>query len=501
MGNRQLEDRGAPASRPTRVLVAIAFLAAAISLLVGLVEPAYAQQKAITIGSGNVIHVTVAPGSTLTITTSRRFADLVVGNATVADVVPLTEHSLYVQGKGSGATNISIYDDAKNLLGVIDVRIMLDFNEIRAAIRSAVPSSKLIVTNVNDRIRISGVVKDGVDLARVLEIAQQYSSDPVLNQVRVADAQQVMLEVRIIEASRSAGRDLGIGFNGASASGGLFTAAPRLHIGVNDDSHQLQTEVGGVATQNGTPFGEMIAKVLEVSGWRIDVVINALEAKGLVRRLAQPNLVTMSGTTASFHAGGEVPITRAVSAGGELATEISYRPYGVKLSFTPIVLDDGLINLVIEPEVSEIDRSVTVNGNPGFISRKANATVELRDGQSFAMAGLLQSVNAGDVQQMPWLGQVPVLGALFRSTSFQKRESDLVIVVTPRIVRPTSPDEKLHSPLDQTRPGNDVDMFLLGMLEVDKDMMRGFKDGKGVIGPYGHIIDLDFGGAYAVGKK
>ena len=238
-----------------------------------------------------------------------------------------------------------------------------------------------------------------------------------------------------------------------------------------------------------------------MSGWRIDLVINALEAKGLARRLAQPNLVAMSGTTASFHAGGEVPITRAVIGNGTTATEITYRPYGVRLAFTPIVLDNGLVNLTVEPEVSEIDRSVTVNGNPGFISRKAYATVELRDGQSFAMAGLLQSVNASDVQQLPWLGQVPVLGALFRSTSFQKRESDLVIVVTPRIVRPSSPDEKLASPLDQTRPGNDVEMFLLGMLEVDKKMLATFRNGEGVIGPYGHIIDLDFGGAYAVGKK
>jgi pilus assembly protein CpaC len=156
--------------------------------------------------------------------------------------------------------------------------------------------------------------------------------------------------------------------------------------------------------------------------------------------------------------------------------------------------------LSVETEVSEIDRSVTVNGNPGFISRKARTTVELRDGQSFAMAGLLQTINASDVNQLPWLGQIPVLGSLFRSTSFQKRESDLVIVVTPRLVRPSSPDEKLASPLDQTRPGNDVEMFLLGMLEVDKDMLRHFRDGASIIGPYGHVIDLDLGDANAVGK-
>ena len=381
-----------------------AMLAAAFFLSGALIAPsdAVAQERHVTIGGGNVSRVIVAPGSTLTITTSRRFSDLVVGNAGVADVVPLTERSLYIQGKGSGSTNISIYDEAKNLLGVIDVRIQLDFNEMEAAVRAAVPSAKINITNVNDRIRLSGLVKDARDLSRVLEIAQQYSSEPVLNQLRVSDSQQVMLEVRIIEAKRAAGRDLGIGFTGVSAGGGLFTAAPRLHIGVNDDG-VLERQIGGVATQNGTPFGEMIAKVLEVSGWRIDVVINALEAKGLVRRLAQPNLVAMSGTPASFHAGGEVPITSVVAADGSTLSEVTYRPYGVRLSFLPIVLDNGLINLTIEPEVSELDRTVVVNGNPGFISRKASATIELRDGQSFAMAGLLQTVNASDVRSCPGL--------------------------------------------------------------------------------------------------
>lgn len=485
-----------------RSVAAAAWLALAAPLLTSLTTgSAAAQERLITLGGGSVSQVVVPPGSTITIRTSRSFSDIVVGNSDVADVVPLTERSLYIQGKGTGTTNISVYDEAKTLLGVIDVRVRLDFGELNAQIQAAVPSARITVSNVNNRIRLSGAVKDARDLTRVLEIAQQYSPEPVINQLRVADSQQVMLEVRVIEASRQAGRDLGIGFTGASTSGGLFTAAPRLGIGVNDDG-VLQREISPVVTQNGTPFGELIAKVLEISGWRIDLVINALEAKGLVRRLAQPNLTSISGETASFHAGGEVPILRAVTGdNGSTATETDYRAYGVKLSFTPVVLDNGLINLTIVPEVSEIDRAVSVNGNPGFISRRAEATIELRDGQSFAMAGLLQTINASDVKQMPWIGQVPVLGALFRSTSFQKRESDLVIVVTPRIVRPASPDEKLYSPLDQTRPGNDVEMFMLGMLEVDKDMIRGFRSGKGIVGPYGHIIDLKFEEAHAIGKK
>jgi pilus assembly protein CpaC len=470
-------------------------------LLLGVLAPidASAQVRKISLGGGNVSSVTVPPGSTLTIQTDTSFANIVVGNPEVADVVPLNERSLYIQGKGFGSTNVSIYDGRDELLGVIDVRIELDYDQLAADIRAAVPSARISVSNVNNRIRLSGVVKDGRDLSRALEIAQQYAGDaPVLNQLRVADAQQVSLEVRIIEAKRTAGRDLGIGIQGSSPDG-IFTLNGRT--GLTTDEGSLVYELRPGVTQNGIPFGQAIAKILEIAGFNIDIVINALEAKGLVRRLAQPNLITVSGAPAEFHAGGEVPITRAVTGNGTTATEIDYRPYGVRLSFTPTVLEDGLINLVIAPEVSEIDRSVNVNGNPGFTSRKATTTVELRDGQSFAVAGLLQTVNATDVQQLPWLGQVPVLGALFRSTSFQKQESDLVIVVTPRLVRPAGPDENLASPLDKTRPGNDVEIFLLGMLEVDKKMLREFKEGAGIIGPYGHIIDLEFGGAHAVAKK
>jgi pilus assembly protein CpaC len=335
----------------------------------------------------------------------------------------------------------------------------------------------------------------------VMEIAQSYSEFPVLNQLRVADSQQVMLEVRVIEAQRSTGRDLGIGWSGQGRNG-IGKATTSQGIGVNDDDQLVRTlgNAAGVATGL-QPFGQLIAKVLEISGGQIDIVINALEQKGLVRRLAQPNLIAMSGETASFHAGGEVPIQTTVANGATVATETDYRPYGVRLTFTPVVLDGGLINLKIEPEVSELDTSVSVNGNPGFISRAASTTVALRDGQSFAMAGLLQSINSKDIQQLPGLGKLPVIGALFRSTSFSKNESDLVIVVTPHIVRPAAPGEDLYSPLDQTRSSNDVELFALGMLEVDKDMLRRFRNGEGVKGSYGHRLDLDVGGTLAVVKK
>ncbi|OHV74380.1 type II and III secretion system protein family protein [Ensifer sp. LCM 4579] len=465
----------------------------------GFVGPADAQEQFISL-TGSVEQVTLPPNDTVTIRTSKTFGDLVIGSAELIDVVPLSDQSLFIRGKALGATNISIYDDNKQLIGVIDVRVASDFSEVASAVRAAAPSSRVQVFNSNNRIRLAGTVRDAVELQRVVEIAQSYSEQPVMNQLRVAESQQVMLEVRIIEASRQTGRDLGIGWSGHGRNGiGKATHSQGIAV---DDGSLVRTlgDAAGAATGM-QPFGQLIAKVLEISGGQIDIVINALEQKGLVRRLAQPNLIALSGETASFHAGGEVPIQTTVANGATVATETDYRPFGVRLTFSPVVLDDGIISLKVQPEVSELDTSINVNGNPGFISRAASTTVALRDGQSFAMAGLLQSVNSKDIQQLPWLGQVPVIGALFRSTSFLKRESDLVIVVTPHIVRPSRPGEDLYSPLDQTRSSNDAELFALGILEVDKDMLRRFRYGEGVKGPYGHRLDLAVGGQVVLSKK
>jgi pilus assembly protein CpaC len=490
--------RGAAGAKTLAAVTAVIF--AYSCWAPGLSGRAEAQEKFISL-AGSVQQVTIPPNETLTINTGKPFGDLVIGSAEMIDVVPLSDKSLFIRGKKNGATNISVYADDKSLLGVIDIRVASDFTEVASAIRSTAPSAQVRVFNSNDRIRLTGMVRDAVELQRVMEIAQSYSELPVLNQLRVAESQQVMLEVRVIEAQRSTGRDLGIGWSGQGRNG-IGKATTSQGIGVNDDDQLVRTlgNAAGVATGL-QPFGQLIAKVLEISGGQIDIVINALEQKGLVRRLAQPNLIAMSGETASFHAGGEVPIQTTVANGATVATETDYRPYGVRLTFTPVVLDGGLINLKIEPEVSELDTSVSVNGNPGFISRAASTTVALRDGQSFAMAGLLQSINSKDIQQLPGLGKLPIIGALFRSTSFAKNESDLVIVVTPHIVRPAAPGEDLYSPLDQTRSSNDVELFALGMLEVDKDMLRRFRNGEGVKGPYGHRLDLEVGGTLAVVKK
>ncbi|MBD3666208.1 type II and III secretion system protein family protein [Sulfitobacter aestuariivivens] len=451
--------------------------------MVFITSAAQAQVRDIVIDDGIVSRIRMNPGETLTVETSSPYSDILIGNTNILDVFPLTDTSLYIQSKGTGLTNVTLYSEEKRLLEVIDVRVRSDFSELESALRAAVPSAQVSVTNVNDRIRLSGEVKDSRDLQTILEISQKFSGEAVINSVRVADPRQVELDVRILEVERNSGRELGVGLTGISDSGRGFTTGQ------------------GAATAGGQPFGTFVGNLLEISGTQVDFVINALEAKGLARRLANPKLTTTSGVEANFVVGGEVPISRTTLAeNGSAASETSYREYGVKLNFLPVVLDRGLINLRVTPEVSDVDFSNLVNGQPSFFTRRADTTVSLRDGQSFAIAGLLQSDNARNIQQLPWLGQVPIIGTLFRSTGFQKSETDLVIVVTPRLVRPVAPNEQLVTPLDGTRSSDDVELFLYGMLEVDRPLLRKFREGADVVGPYGHMIELEFDDALIIKK-
>jgi pilus assembly protein CpaC len=337
-------------------------------------------------------------------------------------------------------------------------------------------------------------------------------------------AQQIMLEVRFIEASRQASRELGVQWN-------VFGSHTVANIGSQQPAQQLPITTPGGAFQQpaaanagiggysvlpqgvtGTPLSPVVAAgVLSGSspfgflvsqlGGSVQMQINALEQRGLARSLAEPNLVALSGDTASFLAGGEFPVPEANGLG---TVTFAYQPYGVGLSFTPTVLKDGVINLVIKPEVSEIDptHTVTVSGTsvPGLITRKASTTLELRDGQSFMLGGLLQNQTTTAQDQLPWLGDVPVLGALFRSAQYQKNETDLVILVTPHIVHPMRPNEVAHTPLDSTVPGSDLDFFLNGQAEVSPALVR---LAAGALNrPYvGHILDLPKNGANYVSAK
>ena len=242
------------------------------------------------------------------------------------------------------------------------------------------------------------------------------------------------------------------------------------------------------------PFGVVLANLVN-GGTKIDVLVTALETQGLVRRLAEPNLMALSGDTAKFLAGGQFPVPiAATSSNGIVTPTIEFKNFGVQLSFTPTVLSKGITNLRIAPEVSELDFSnaVTISGTtiPSLITRNAVTTVELRDGQSFAIAGLLQADDTRGRSQIPWLGSVPVLGALFSSNSYIKDESDLVIIVTPQLVQPAAPGQHLATPLDDRIPSNDADFFLMSQMDEKKKRSEFFTSDGQRLGPYGHIIQV-----------
>ncbi|KLK91810.1 hypothetical protein AA309_18255 [Microvirga vignae] len=475
-------------------------MAALLSAFVGVLPSAQAQERLLRFNKGRAIgDINVAQGQFLTARTAADVGRVVVGNPDIATAVPLTARSFYVLGKADGRTNVAVYGADDELLGTVNVEVGADTPDLAATIQETIPQANIRTETVNGRLRLSGTVPDGIALRKALEIAEQYGgSDGIINALRVTGGQQVMLEVRFIEANRSAGRELGISWHVRSGSRDVRTGGFRPRG--NEEIEDGIVRFNSLLPSGSTPFGTVLANVLG-GGVSADVLVQALEEKGLARRLAEPNLVALSGEKASFLAGGEIPIP---VASDDNQVTVTYKEFGVRLNFTPTVLENGIINLKLEPEVSQVDETIRVSTGsisiPGFITRRASTSIEIRDGQSFAMAGLLQSVHSKSREQIPWLGQLPVIGTLFSSSAFEEQETDLVIIVTPRLVKPGKPGQPLRTPLDSAKPSNDLEFFLLGSLEVDSDMQKRFAEGTGVIGPYGHIVELKPGKRNAVKK-
>ncbi len=469
-------------------------LAVAMPLMTGA---AHAQRTIQITGSNHTAMVTVTVGKSQDVRTGDTLVDVTVGDPEVADVNPLTDHTISILGKKVGTTRVSVYSEGKKLVGIFDVEVTYDITRLTNEFKRRFPRSHLQASTVNGRIMLSGEVSDAVTLDKAVTIARQFGPE-VINSVSVASPQQVMLEVRFIEVSRIAGRDLGVQWNrfGGNSTTNIGSRQPAGNLPITSPGVSAGEVAAGVIS-GGSPFGFMIARMV-AGGVSTDILINALEQKGVARSLAEPNLVALSGDTASFLAGGEYPIPVS-SANGQVT--VDYKKYGVGLAFTPTVLGRGLINMKIEPEVSSIDttHSVAVSATvsvPALTVRRASTTVELRDGQSFAIGGLLQTDNKNQIEQLPWLGSVPVLGTLFSSKSYQKNQTDLVIIVTPHLVKPARPGDLLKSPADDSLPPNDSDFFLLGKMEVSRAQTRGMTPASARVAsmanlPFtGHMLDL-----------
>jgi pilus assembly protein CpaC len=430
---------------------------------------------------------------TRTLVLDKPFSTAVIGSPEIADVLPLTDRSLYVQGKKVGSTNVSVYDQSMRLVTVIDLEVGVDAGNLQEKIRASTRSGGIRVTSNGGQVVLSGEARDAVAADRAVSLAKSMAPDPnsIVNAMTVAPTQQVMLKVRFLEVNRQASRELGMNWFGASGSRGVTTG-----LGAPVSATPAGVPVfGAVGTllSGSQPFGVALANLAN-KGASIDVLITALETKGLVRRLAEPDLVALSGDTAAFLAGGEFPVPIAQPGSGNTTTiTIEFKPFGVQLTFMPTVLANGIINLRLAPSVSELDfaQAVVISGFtiPSLTKREARTTIELRDGQSFSIAGLLQSESDRNVSQLPWIGSVPVLGALFRSSEYKNSETELVVIVTPHLVKPGAPGDKIASPLENRMiPSNDIDFFLMGQMELRKKAEDYVTSGGNLQGPYGHMI-------------
>ncbi|MBK5945358.1 general secretion pathway protein [Rhodobacter veldkampii DSM 11550] len=448
------------------------------SLVIGAVMPVSAETLRVMSGSTSS-PLNVPMNRAVVVESDQPFAELSIANPGIADITTLSDRTIYVLGKVPGRTTMTILGPDGNLITNVEVQVTPDIGEFKERLRQILPGEPIEVRTANDGIVLSGTVSSTAKLDRALELAQRYAPDRVSNLMSVGGTQQVMLKVRFAEMQRSVSKNLSASLGIASAgSDGVLSGANNNINGINAIFDGSTIPLGGKSL-GGIGTGFSIGEV------GIAVLLEALEAKGMVRTLAEPNLTALSGQEAKFLAGGEYPIPVSSDDG----ITIEYKPFGVEMAFVPRVVDGDIINLEIQAAVSAIDTTVTVaNGGfsvNAFKRRDAQTTVEMRDGESFAIAGLLQDDFTDLNSQIPWLGDVPVLGALFRSAAYERKQSELVIIVTPHLVTPTR-GEALALPTDRVRPPSESELFLLGRTSA----------GARNSGPAAEVARQDFSGSY-----
>jgi len=386
-----------------------------------------------------------------------------VADPDIADLILISEREIYINGLAPGVTNVTMW--GKGRFTSATVTVEADLTLLKEKLHQILPQEKIGVEAAGDAIVLSGEVKGPVAQSTALALALPYAGgkkDKVVNLMHVGGVQQVMLEVRVAEINRSVAERIGINFNALTSKG---------DFGVNQ-INGLAPVSNLVRTLGSTTFTQgLSSNITALGGWTAastlwSVFLDLLKQKNLGRLLAKPNLVTTSGQKASFLAGGEFPIPVPQSGiGGAATITIEYKKYGVQLDFTPVVLDDSKIAVKVHPIVSELDYTNAVTTNnfviPGLLSREMDTHVEVRDGQTFSIAGLLQDTSRNVINKFPVLGDIPVLGALFRSTNYQKNETELVALVTPHLVKPMAPGQA-RLPDDKYLEPDDIDVYLLG---------------------------------------
>ena len=384
-------------------------------------------------------------------------ASIFIANPEVADIQVISPTSVMIYGKKEGQTTLRITDGNGKDLVHKTVMVSQNLANLREALRNVIPGSNIKVESIPNGIVLTGSASDNSAIEDARRLAARYlpkDGGDIINRIRVKANNQVQLRVRFAEVSKDVDKRFGINWENVVSSG-LFT----FGVGTGADFITAgSTAITRTTMSNDT--NDAFTTSFNNKHVSVNGMIDALAKDGLVTILAEPNLSAMSGETASFLAGGEFPVP--VPQSGDTIT-IEWKNYGVSLAFTPTIINDNRINLHVRPEVSQLSDagSITLNNIvvPALTTRRAETTVELNSGQSFAIAGLLNNQQTQAVSKFPFLGDVPVLGPLFRSTRFQNNQSELVIIITPYIVKPTT-EEQLGLPTDGLSPPSDADRII-----------------------------------------
>ena len=430
-----------------RVRLGTAMTALAIALgTVGTAAPAVAQPTAAR--PAETLNLSKGTGSLVRL--SEPMSDVFVANDAIADVQVRSSTQLYVFGKGQGETTVYATTKAGRVVYAANIRVGNNISSLGEMLRLAMPDANIQATPMNNLVLLTGTVANPEDVAEAQRLTQAYVGEgtQVVARLKSAVPLQVTLNVRIAEINRTLLKQWGVNLLSNDPTGG-FKFGISQGTGITPASGSTPAQV----LNNG--LGATLAASTKFLGLNLLGSLNIAAQDGLVSILAEPNLTALSGETASFLAGGEFPIP--VSQGNNAVT-IEYKQYGVGLAFTPIVLSDGRISMRVRPEVSQLSTSgaVTLNGYsvPALTTRRAETTVELGSGQSFMIAGLIQNSASNNINKAPFLGDLPILGALFRSTNFRRDETELVVIVTPYLSKPVS--GQLATPIDGYRVPNDI---------------------------------------------
>jgi len=435
-------------------------------------------------GQMNARFLSLGIGKSVVIDLPRDIKDVLVADPKIANAVVRSAQRAYIIGATVGQTNIVFFDSAGQQIAAYDIAVKRDLNGVRAALKAALPNADIQIDGVGDGVVLTGTAASPIEAQQAGDLAARLAGglDKVVNSIVVRGRDQVMLKVTVAEVARSIVKQMGIdltaNLNYGTSAVTFTNANPFTATGKTLTDNSLAASFGSTPSVKAT--------------------LRAMESAGVVRTLAEPNLTAISGESATFIAGGEFPVptgvtcqTTAAGSVGQCAPSISFKKFGIALNFTPVVLSEGRISLRVMTEVSEVsnDNSITISGIsvPSIKTRRAETTLEIPSGGSMAMAGLIQQQTKQAVNGLPGLDQIPVLGALFRSQDFVNNETELMVLVTPYVVRAVAQKE-LSRPDDSFAPASDSQSTLLARINRIYGVAR-FEPGAGYQGNLGYIID------------